>query len=111
MSHVTVGFGTGLRPEEKIKTETKVRRPIYVYRTWANVDVDAPLYRITRSEAAIRLFRGFVRSIDEDKVELVPPRDSIYDQRDKMISGLFDEAWFPRWSLRYLVWQMRPEDA
>lgn len=86
-----------------------MNKPIYVYASDANTSVDAPSFRISRTDASHRLQKGYVRYLSEDAVQLMPPAGIEGDRRDQIISGLYDQAWMPRWSACYLVWQMRTE--
>ena len=87
-----------------------VNKPIYVYSHDANPAIDAPSFRISRCDAADRLAAGYVLWVSEDSVQLKPPPEWHPDRTNHIAGGLFQNAWAPRMSANYLVWQMRSDE-
>lgn|SRR6516162_6224262 len=57
------------------------------------------------NEATIRLDRGFVLPLSPTTVQLKPPPGWSPDRTDAIVGAWFSEAWKPRWSSYWLVWQ------
>jgi hypothetical protein len=81
---------------------------ISVYSHDSDPAIDSPRFRISRHEAEQRLAAGYVRFISPTQVQLKPPLVQP-DRTQVVISGLFDQAWLPRWSGEFIVWQMRSD--
>lgn len=86
-------------------------KSISVYPHSSNPVVDPPKFRITRFEADERVNKHYAFWIAPNAIQNMPPPAHLVDRREQLISGLYDQAWMPRWSGDYIVWQMRPEAA
>jgi hypothetical protein len=89
-----------------------MRKCVAVFTHDANEMVDSPSYRITRQEASERLERGYAVWLSPDSIRTKPPGWSA-DEEKLAAGGVYKEAWKPRHSDHYLVWQLvaRDEDT
>jgi len=86
-----------------------MRKPIYVYSYDANPNVDPPKFRTSPHDALQRLSKGYVTYLSPNSVQEVPPPGWTPDHTTDVAGGLFGQAWMPRWSACFLVWQMCPD--
>jgi hypothetical protein len=94
-----------------VETRRGMSKPISVYAHDANVDIDPPLFHASVTEAQIRIDRDFAFYLSPTAVRLKPPAGWTVDERGTIAGGSFSDAWKPRISGYWVVWQMttRPE--
>jgi hypothetical protein len=87
-----------------------MRKNVSVYSYDANPRIDPPVFYITRSEADVRIDRGYAVWLGPKSIETHPPGWS-GDESKLAGAGIISDAWKPRWSDRYLVLQLVPQGS
>ena len=86
-----------------------MHRAVMVYTHDANENIDPSSYRITRQEADIRIENGYAVFLSPTSIRTKPPGWT--PNEEKFIAGgVFTEAWKPKWSGYWRVWQMVARD-
>jgi hypothetical protein len=86
-------------------------KQILVFNHDTNPAVDRPSFFVTRAEAQRRVSANYAVFVAHNAIQHRPPAGWQRDERGLMISSLFKQAWAPRMSANYLVWQMRSLNA
>ena len=81
-------------------------KSIRVYAFDANPAIDPPLFFASRNDAAIRVDRGFALYLAPKAIQLKPPPGWTTDRTGLIPAGSFSDAWKPKLSAYWLVWQM-----
>lgn len=86
-----------------------MRKGVQVYSCDSNPGIDAPAYHVSRTEADTRIEKGFAVWLTPTSIQTRPPGWS-QDEEKCIAGGIFKEAWKPRRSDHYLVWQLVAAD-
>jgi hypothetical protein len=86
-------------------------KAVRVFAHDSNPANDPPVFFISRFDAEYRVTKGYARYLSANAVQQKPPANWSPDFEQVAVSGLYDEAWVPRWSDHYIVWQMRAESV
>lgn len=84
-----------------------MRKSISVFSHAANPAIDQPDFFITRHEAEDRVNKSYAHYISATAIQHQPPVTFTRDESQLIVSSLFREAWAPKPSADYIVWQMR----
>lgn len=86
-----------------------MRKPIRVFSHDSDPASDSPIFFISIHDAEDRVTKGYASYLAPLAIQNRPPVGWSLDQSEVMAAGLFNQAWMPRWSANYIVWQMRSD--
>jgi hypothetical protein len=86
-----------------------MRKDIQVFSCDSNPAVDSPVFHVTRTEADVRIEKGFAVWLSPTSIQTRPPGWT-GDEEKLVAGGVIRQAWRQKWSDCYIVLQMVTRD-